>query len=40
MRKISISVGEGFNNFWVEPLAKEELNDETSVENTENNDLQ
>ncbi len=40
MRKISISVGEGFNNFWVEPLAEEELNDETSVENTENNDLQ
>ncbi len=40
MRKISISVGEGFNNFWVEPLAEEELNDETSEENTENNDLQ
>jgi len=29
-RKISISIGEGFNNFWIEPLLEEE------VEETEN----
>ena len=40
MRKISISVGEGFNNFWVEPLAEEELSDEITTENTENSDFQ
>lgn len=40
MRKISISVGEGFNNFWVEPLIEEELSEEIIVENPENNDFQ
>jgi segregation and condensation protein A len=28
-RKISISIGEGFNNFWIEPLVEEEEVEET-----------